>query len=149
MSLHLWTHKSSANEKFLNPVFNWQLRIGCKLTLGFIPGLSFFQLALLKKKKMDEKRDTRAYFLLYGVTGQVVFWNSHCENQLVLCGVNDSCKTNKQYKPTTGLLFRPHIQLEDVFFRVGTFHSANHGIKFLLPPDLCCVTHTNKYFRGN
>ena len=62
MSLHLWTHKSSANEKFLNPVFNWQLSIGCKLTLGFIPGLSFFQFALLKKKKNGWKEGYQGLF---------------------------------------------------------------------------------------
>lgn len=37
------------SEKFLNPVFNWQLRIECKVTLGFIAGLSFFQLAFIKR----------------------------------------------------------------------------------------------------
>lgn len=58
------------------------------------------------------------------------------------------------YKPTTGLLFQLHIQLEDVFLGCsfswgGMFQCDNHGIKFLLLLDLSCVTRNNKYFLCN
>lgn len=56
--------------KFLNPVLSWRLRIGCDITTGFHCGPELFPVGFMETVERD---DTRACFLLYGVSGQFVF----------------------------------------------------------------------------
>lgn len=93
---------------------------------------------------MNEKGNSRARFLLHGVIGQFVFGIHIVGTKLSFLAWMIH---TRQIIPTNDRPVIPASYTAGGYFsRGGTFHCANHGMKSLLLPDLCCVTHKNEYF---